>query len=109
MGTLSQLADVIAQQHGLKIRANTDILTGIIQQYNKSDTDLLNRLAKDNNLVFNIKNNLLYLMDKSADMPYVCVDIDRCIDSDITYSNKKLYRSCKAVYHNTKTTKQLNN
>ena len=105
VGTLAQLADIIAKRHSLKLRTDADVLIGGIQQDRESDINLLTNLAREHNLVFNIKNNTLYLINKIADVPKISVDIDKCIDSDIAYSNKKLYKSCRATYHNTKTNK----
>lgn len=103
---LSKLAKIIADRHNLEIKTNADTSVSTIQQNNESDLNLLNRLAKEYNLIFNIKNATLYFMKKSDVVPQISVDIDKCYSSNISYSNKKFYKSCKAVYHNTQLNKK---
>ncbi|MDC9720401.1 MAG: hypothetical protein PSN46_06695 [Gammaproteobacteria bacterium] len=99
--TLATLANTIAQRHGLQTR--TDVTQPVINidQVDESDLNLLNRLAKEHGCIFNIKNATLYFMHREVAPPDVVVDINQCIDSDITHSNTTLYKSCKAIYHST--------
>lgn len=103
--TLAHVVKQIASRHGLESKTDLDIGKRF-EQINESDLNFLNRLAKEYNAIFNIKNNTLYFMTKGGEVPKVTIDINRCYTSDITYSNKTLYKSCKAVYHNSKTNRK---
>ena len=102
-----QLAKVIADRHGLRLRSTIAEPVLDIEQHNESDLNLLNRLAKEYSWVFNIKNNTLYLTYQELDPPQVNVAIATCIDSEITHSSTKLYKSCQVVYQDTRTNKKV--
>ncbi len=104
--TLGDVVWEIAVRHDLEVRTNIDVGSRF-EQANESDLGFLNRLAREHNAVFNIKNNTLYFMQKGTEVPYISVDINKCITSEITRSNKTLYKSCKAIYHNTKLNKSI--
>lgn len=99
--TLANVVTQIAKRHDLEVKTDLDV-GHRFEQINESDLNFLNRLAKEYNAVFNIKNNTLYFMKQGGEVPTVDIDINRCQSSDITYTNKTLYKSCKAIYHNTK-------
>lgn len=103
--SLKEVANIIASRHQLTLKSDMDVGTRF-EQHNESDMAFLNRLAKQYNAVFNIKNNTLYLMQQGADVPRLTIDINTCLSSEITHKNTTLYQSCKAIYHNTKTNKK---
>lgn len=103
--TLSALAKDIAGKHGLQVRTDVDQLTIDVDQVNESDLNLLNRLAKEHNAVFNIKNDTLYFMQREIQPPSLSIDINKCISSEITHSNKTGYKSCHVIWHDTKLNK----
>lgn len=104
--TLGDVAREIAVRHGLNIKTNL-MIGNRFEQKNESDMSFLNRLAKEYNAVFNIKNNTLYFVDQEMDVPSIVVDINRCTESDIMHSNTTVYKSCKAIYHSTKLNKAV--
>ena len=104
--TLASVVKEIASRHGLEVKTDMNIGERF-EQINESDLHFLNRLAKEYDAIFNIKNNTLYFMSKSGEVPSITIDINKCSSSDITYSNKTLYKSCKAIYHNTKLNKKV--
>jgi len=103
--TLGNVATVIAQRHGLSVRTNMLSDVSRFEQINESDLHFLNRLAKEHNAIFNIKNATLYFMAKGSDVPKVTIDSGECDQLDISYSNQTLYKSCKVSYQNTKLNK----
>jgi len=105
--TLKQVATKIADRNNLAIRSNMNEPASRFEQVNESDMSFLNRLAKEHNAIFNIKNDTLYFMKKHTDVPEVEIDISLCHTVEITYSNKTLYKSCKATYQNTKLNKNV--
>ena len=100
--TLAGLASTIAQRHDLQVKS--DITQPIIDvdQVDESDLNLLNRLAKEHGCIFNIKNATLYWMRRGIAPPAVTIDINQCSASEITHVSTTLYKSCKAIYQNTK-------
>lgn len=105
--TLSQVASEIASRNDLAIKSNINDFSLRYEQVNESDMSFLNRLAKENNAIFNIKNATLYFMKKGTEVPSVEIDINSCNTVEITYSNKTLYKSCKVTYQNTKLNKRV--
>jgi len=103
--TLASVVKEIASRHGLEVKTDMNIGERF-EQINESDLHFLNRLAKEHDVIFNIKNNTLYFMKKGGEVPNISIDINKCSNSDITHSNKTLYKSCKAIYHNTKLNKK---
>jgi phage protein D len=73
----------------------------------------LNRLAKDYNAIFNIKNDTLYFMQKikenkkNESLPSCVIDVNKCNDISIEHSNKTMYNSCEVSWHDTKENKSF--
>ncbi|WCN15341.1 hypothetical protein GV054_21180 [Marinomonas mediterranea] len=105
--TLAELAVDIATRHGLGYKSDLTEELHDIEQVNESDINLLNRIAKDHSVIFNIKNSILYLMKQEEAPPEVMLDIDRCIDSQISHSNTTFYRRCSVKYQDTKRNKMV--
>jgi len=101
---LGNVVRTIAVRHSLA--AKTDMHTSKrFEQHNESDMSFLNRLAKEHNAIFNVKNNTIYMMKKVVEVPSISVDINQCITSEISHESKTLYASCKAIFHDTKSNK----
>lgn len=100
--TLADLAGTIAQRHGLQVKSDITQPVIDVDQVDESDLNLLNRLAKEHGSIFNIKNATLYLMRREIAPPAVTLDINKCTESEITHSSTTLYKSCKAIYQNTR-------
>ncbi len=103
--TLGAVASDIAARHGLAVRTNISQPVTRFEQINESDLHFLNRLAKEHNAIFNIKNNILYFTKGSQEVPKVTISGGQCDDLEITHSNQTLYKSAKASYQNTKLNK----
>lgn len=103
--SLGDIAWEIASRHDLEVKTNFEE-SSRFEQKHESDLAFLDRLAKEYNAIFNIKNNTLYFMKIGTEVPNISIDINRCKSSEITYTNKTLYKSCHAIYHNTKLNKK---
>ncbi len=103
--TIENICQKIASNHSLKCKSDLKNQITHISQINQSDLDFLKKLSNDYNATFTIKNNtLLFLKDKKEDIKAsYYIDENECEDWELEYTNKTLYKSCKAVYHDTKT------
>lgn len=111
--TLSGLCSIIAKRHGLQVKADYDEIH--IQhraQTNESDVHLLKRLAEEYHATFSIKNSTLIFLHQSPEkrdkLPVAQIHKDDQTSINIKYSDKTIYKSCRAVWHDTKenTTKE---
>lgn len=100
--TLKELVSKIASEHFLNFVCDVDIFMPYIAQEDKSDLSFLQEIAKDNELIFNIKNNTLICATKKQDELKYTVDYKELIDISITHSNKTKYESAKVIYRDTK-------
>jgi len=107
--TLKDLVSKIASKHSLRVKADfKDVFLKHISQTNESDLHLLNRLAKDYNATFNIKNNTLIFIEKTkSDLPVFSIDKNEVENYSLTYANKTLYKSVKATFRDTKENKDI--
>ncbi len=104
--SLTQLITNIAKRHGLAHKIElSEPVNQHFEQRGESDTAFLNRLAKQYNCIFNIKNDTLYFVQDEQQAPEYTIDINKCLSSEITYGETSYYASSKAVYHCTKQNK----
>jgi phage protein D len=105
--SMVDLVKKIADRNSLNFKCDFDnVFFKHLSQTNESDLHLLNRLSKLYNATFNIKNNTLIFIKKNKENGLV-FEIERKNVSNysIKYANKTLYKSAKAVYHDTKENK----
>jgi len=102
----------IADRNVLKLKSDFDDVAILsIAQSNESDLHFLNRLAKDYNAIFNIKNDTLIFTKKikenkkNEDLPSYTISANEVRTLSIKHSNKTLYKSCKSIWHDTKENK----
>ena len=114
--SIKDIVSQIAQRHELKVKSDYDDYNLDSQaQTNESDMHFLNRLAKEYNAIFNVKNDTLYFMQKHKDnkkneaLPHYKIDANKCLNNtpSITYSNKTLYNSCEVSWHDTRLNKTI--
>lgn len=110
--SIKQICSQIADRGGLKLKSDFDEVYVVSQaQSNESDLHFLNRLAKEYNAIFNIKNDTLIFTKKikeekkNSDLPGYTINADDCENFSIKHSNKTLYGSCKSTWHCTKENK----
>ena len=112
--SVKDICSQIASRHGLELKSDfEDITVQSLAQSSESDLHFLNRLAKEYNAIFNIKNKTLIFTHKfkdgkaNADLPqYVVLKRDIHPGTlSITHSKKALYLSCKCCWHCTKDNK----
>ncbi|KJY83275.1 hypothetical protein TW81_09735 [Vibrio galatheae] len=105
---LDQVISDVANRNSLALRAViTDAPLTHYEQNNESDLAFVQRLAKEHNAIFNIKNATLYFVQGEQEVPKVELDIDECFESDITYSNTSTYGSAQAMFQDTKQNKAV--
>lgn len=102
------ICQTIASEHGLNCKADLKATITHISQVAQSDLEFLKKLSQQYNATFAIKNNtLLFLRNKKSDIKQrYTIDENECENWELEYTNKTLYKSCKAIYHDTKTNKQ---
>ena len=106
--SLCDLVKKVADRNSLKYKCDfNDVFFKHLSQTDESDLNLLNRIAKMYNATFNIKNDTLIFIKKRGDNNLPIFEVDRKNVSSYTikYANKTLYKSVKAVYHDTKENK----
>lgn len=103
---LKSALETIALRQGLESRIDIkEPATAHFEQNNESDLAFLNRLAKEYNAIFNIKNNTLYFVQDEQQVPSYSVDITKCFTSEITESNTSWYACARATYQDTQLNK----
>jgi len=100
--TLKELISKIANEHSLKYVCDVDIFIPYIVQEDKSDLAFLQELAKENNLIFSIKNSTIICVFKKQEALKYTINYNELIDISITHSNKTKYKSAKVVFRDTK-------
>lgn len=110
--SIKDICKQIADRNGLKLNSDFDEVFIVSQaQSNESDLHFLNRLAKEYNAIFNIKNDTLIFTQKikdekkNDDLPGYTINANNCESYSIKHSNKTLYKSCKSTWHDTKENK----
>ena len=107
--TLKELVKKIAKENSLNFKCDfEDVFFKHLAQTEESDLNLLNRIAKMYNATFNVKNNTIIFLkkQKSENLPVFEIDRNNVNSYSIKYANKTLYKSVKAIYHDTKENKQ---
>lgn len=112
--SVKAICEQIAKRNNLEIKCDFDDVYYVsIAQQNESDLNFLNRLSKDLNAIFNIKNNTLVFLrkikddKKNSDLPSYVIDINNVESINIKHSNKTIYKACKATWHDTKENKAM--
>lgn len=105
--SLKEIVEKIAKEHGLSAVADYgEIKIAYAGQHDMSDLAFLKKFAKDFDAVFNVKDNQIVFLRKGnkgkSTIPKVSISLSECSSYRIKYSNKTLYGSCKAVWHDTK-------
>lgn len=105
--SIDKICKEIASNHSLDCKANLDTNISHISQINQSDLEFLKKLSQDYNATFSVKNNtLLFLKDSKSDIQTTYkIDENECENWELEYTNKTLFNSCKAVWHDTKENK----
>lgn len=107
--SIKALCEQIASHNGLRLNSDyDDVFISHQAQNNESDLHFLKRLAEELNAIFSIKNNVLIFLKKQKNgkkndaLPEFFIDAKKVSSLTIKHSNKLLYYSCKAVWHDTK-------
>jgi len=110
--SIKGICQQIASRNNLKIKSDFDDVSILsIAQSNESDLHFLDRLAKNYNAIFNIKNDTLIFTHKiknykkNKNLPSYTLSADEVSNISIKHSNKTLYKSCKSIWHDTKENK----
>jgi phage protein D len=106
--SLADICYTIGSEHGLRVKTDYDrFRLSHIAQINESDYSFLMRLAKEYNATFSIKNDTLifYTSEQNSKKEKIKIDVNKVHDIEIKYSYRTIYKSCKAVWHDTKENK----
>jgi len=102
--SIAKICKSIALDNNLNCKTNIDIPISYISQIDQSDLEFLKKLSYDYNATFSIKNNtLLFLKNNKEDITTTYkIDENEYESWQLEYTNKTLFNSCKAVWHDTK-------
>jgi phage protein D len=104
-----ELIAKIAAENGLQYKCDIDFTFKHLAQTDESDLNLLVRLAKQLNAQFNIKNNTIIFIktkQENESLPKFYIDIKETISYSIKHNAKTVYKSVKAIWHDSKENKQ---
>lgn len=105
--TLKSIVEKVSSElgHTLKFEA-PDVNLKSFNQTDETHISFLDRLAKEYDILFSIKNNIVYFVSKSWDeLPKYSVLANQCSSSQITRSTKTFYKSCIIRYRDRKKAK----
>ena len=107
--SVGQIVADIASKNGLKSNTDfDDIYVLSLAQSDESDLHFLNKLAKQQNAIFNIKNQTLVFKKKIKEakkndtLPIYTINKKDTLSLSIKHSSKTYYNSCKAIWQDTK-------
>jgi len=97
---LSNIVEIVADRLGHKVKYQAvDPQIKSLHQTNESDINFLERISKDYNVLFSIKNDFIYFIGKNDEsLPISKIDVSQCSSSSIKHSTKKHYKSCEASW-----------
>lgn len=100
--TYAQILYNIARKNNLKAKLDFKYAQGIevVKQVDESDSALIDRLSKELDCSFSVKNDTLIFMDrdKSFDMRNYAINANECISLEIERFAKKTYKSLELTY-----------
>jgi len=112
--SMKDICSQIAKRNSLKLKCDfDDIYFMSLAQQNESDLHFLNRMSRELNAIFNIKNDTLVFRKKikndkkNDELPHYEIDINNCEYVSIKHSNKTFYKCAKAIWHDTKENKVM--
>ena len=98
---LSSIVNIVGARLGHQVKfESADPQIKSLNQTNESDINFLERISKDYNVLFSIKNNFLYFVNKNdVTLPVSKIDVSLCSSSSLKHSTKTYYKSCEASFH----------
>jgi len=98
---LSSIVNIVAERLGHKVKFQTaDPQIKSLNQTNESDINFLERISKQYNVLFSIKNDYIYFVNKNDEtLPVSKIDVSLCSSSSLKHSTKTYYKSCEASFH----------
>jgi phage protein D len=98
---LSSIVKIVADRLGHKVKfQTTDTQIKSLNQTNESDINFLERISKDYNVFFSIKNDFIYFINRDDEaLPVTKIDVSKCSSSSLKHSTKTYYNSCEASWH----------
>lgn len=110
--SVKDICSQIAARNDIKLKSDFDDVYPLsIAQSGESDLHFLNRIAKDFNAIFNIKNNTLVFLKKikankkSGNLPRYEIGVKNNSSLNTVANGKTIYSSCKSIWHDTKENK----
>ena len=106
---LSSIVSLIAKRLGKKVKFQTvDQKVESIYQTDETDIQFLDRLATQYDVLFSIKNGVVYFVSKNDDeLPLYTVDASKCSSISVKFSTKMEYKSCEISYYDRRLSKDI--
>lgn len=102
--TLKQLAQAVADRHGLTVQGKIpDVRFSRVTQNRETDLSFLNRIALGFGLLFSIRDNTLIFQDKvqlESRQHILSLDKTQVTDYEFTDKTEQTYKDAKIKYHN---------
>lgn len=108
--SLENIVKVVAKRLGHDVRFKIDdIQIESLHQTKESDIKFLERISKDYNVLFSIKNDYIYFVNKDdKTLPVTTIDVNFNSSSRIKHSTREYYKSIQASWYSTDKGKILN-
>ena len=107
--TLKGIVNIIAKRMGKKVKFDiTNQKVKSIYQTEETDLQFLDRLAEKYDVLFSIKNDIIYFVIKHDDkLPFYRIDASQCSAISVKRSTKKQYKSCEVTFYDRAIAKEV--
>lgn len=101
---LKDIVELVAQRLGQELKFQTqDQLVESIYQTDETDIHFLDRLSMQYDVLFSIKSDIIYFVNKGdTALPSYVINAEKCSSISVKYSIKKQYKSCEISYYDRK-------
>jgi len=104
MTTLSGIVNLVSGRLGHKVKFETeDQEVESIYQTDESDVQFLDRLAQQHNVLFSIKDGVVFFVNKNIEaLPLYTIDASKCSHITVKFSTKTQFKSCEVSFYDRK-------
>lgn len=107
---LSSIINIVGERLGKEVRFEADDqAVSSLYQTKETDINFLDRIAQQYDVLFSIKNGMIYFVNKSSDdLPLYKIDASKCKQIMVKHSTKTKYRSCEVSYYDVMQAREQN-